>query len=138
MCLDILLQCTNLVAAKFISMQSWVQRPLSTPIIVLRQLELLALIFLSSDDDHVMPFFTRLDLPALTDLDVKFGVSWCSADFTSFQRCSPHIQRLALKHCSSLSPHDLKVILASSAQLVQLELYLCRQCIDNTVLEFLR
>jgi hypothetical protein len=139
-CLDILLQCKNIVTANFRGMHSWIQPPPSAPITVLPWLESFDVAFVESEGDHVMSFFTPLDLPALTKLHVKADLddSWSAADFGPFQRRSPNIQHFCIGHCSDLSPTDLICILAAAPHLVKLELELCMNCIDDTVLEFLQ
>ncbi|KAJ7626611.1 hypothetical protein DFH06DRAFT_734822 [Mycena polygramma] len=140
-CLDILLQCMNLITAEFSDMPSWVQSPPSAPTTVLPRLETLEVGFAPSDGNHIMSFFMRLDLPALTSLDVRVDLDnlWSGADFAQFQRRSPNIQHLAMRCCSdSFSPPDMTSILLAAPHLITLELDLCMYCIDDTVIELLR
>ncbi|KAJ6477165.1 hypothetical protein C8R47DRAFT_1220096 [Mycena vitilis] len=140
-CLDIqvLLQCGSLITAEFSELSPWVQPPLSAPTTVLPRLEVG--FACESAGNHVMSFFTRLDLPTLTSLDARSDPDnlWSGADFAQFQQRSPNIQYLAIRSCSdSFSPPDMTSILRAAAHLVTLELQLCMHCIDDTVLELLR
>ncbi|KAJ6584419.1 hypothetical protein B0H19DRAFT_386422 [Mycena capillaripes] len=142
-CLDILLQCRNIVVAKFLGMKPWIQPPPSAPTTVLPRLNHLEVAFVESSGlggDHITSFFTRLDLPALTSLNVmpEFENVLESADFAPFLRRSPNIQHLTINHSNLLEPTDLISILLAVPHLVELDIDLCMSCIDDTVLEFLR
>ncbi|KAJ7119868.1 hypothetical protein C8R44DRAFT_789015 [Mycena epipterygia] len=139
-CLDILLQCTNIVFAKFTDMHSWHDPPISGPIITLPRLEELEVRFeMSHLGGHIMPLFMRLDLPALKDLTIKpdLGDIWSSVDFTGFQRRSRNIQHLTIENCS-FSSTDLICVLLEAPNLVRLHMELCMYCIDDSVFELLQ
>ncbi|KAJ7776771.1 hypothetical protein DFH07DRAFT_978851, partial [Mycena maculata] len=140
LCLDIILQCINIVTVKFTDMEPWIQPPGLAPIVQLPRLEDLEVAFFESDGDIVMPFFTRLDLPALRILNFhpELDSSWSSADFTPFQRRSPNIQELTIENCSTLDSADLICVLQAAPNLVKLDLALCMDCIDDSVFDFLQ
>ncbi|KAJ7505818.1 hypothetical protein B0H11DRAFT_1976317 [Mycena galericulata] len=133
MCLDILVQCTNIVTAGFSYMEPWIQSPGSVSITRLSHLHELSLEFGNSEGRHIMAFFRSLDLPALADLTIEpyQKPSWSSADFTAFQRRSPNIEDLTIESCS-LSVGDLNCILREAPNLVKLRLEVR---LDNSVLE---
>ncbi|KAJ6492752.1 hypothetical protein C8R47DRAFT_420974 [Mycena vitilis] len=139
--LDILSQCINICEADFRDMEPWAVEPDSTPLITLPQLERLGVYFQEHVDDavHIMPFFARLELPALKDLQMWAGWenAWSSADFTQFQSGSPNLERIS-SSASYLEPDDLIALLLASRNLVGLGLDLCPYCMDDSVLELLQ
>ncbi|KAJ7685146.1 hypothetical protein DFH06DRAFT_1157592 [Mycena polygramma] len=139
--LDILLQCTSICKAKFKDMQPWAIEPGAGPPVTLPQLKHLEAQFEgdSLGAPHIMPFFARLGLPALKDLNVSAGWEnvWSSTVFTQFQTRSPNLERLWINN-SYLEPEELIAILLAAPNLIELGLELCPSCIDDSVLQLLR
>ncbi|KAJ7613785.1 hypothetical protein DFH06DRAFT_1484600 [Mycena polygramma] len=139
--LDILLQCTSVIHAMLWKVNPWAVEPDAAPLVTLPQLKKLEVHFAEDVGDavHITPFFARLDLPALEDLDMHAGWqnTWSLADFTQFQRRSPNLERLAI-NASHLEPDDLIDILLVAPNLVDLVLEMCPNCIDDSVLDLLQ
>ncbi|KAJ7644614.1 hypothetical protein FB45DRAFT_298185 [Roridomyces roridus] len=126
-CLDILVQCTNVVTAKFGELVPWTERPAAGPITRLPHLKMLQVEFnVDASDDHLTPFFARLALPALTHLTIYGGCEtfWSTADFEPFQKRSPNIEQLNIEG-PPLHPDALISLLAASPNLVKLDLERC-------------
>ncbi|KAJ7166340.1 hypothetical protein C8R43DRAFT_1232390 [Mycena crocata] len=139
--LDILLQCTSICSATFTDMNAWSVEPDAALPVALPQLESLEVRFRweSLEVGHITPFFARLELPGLSNLSLSTGSEyfWSSTDFTQFQLRSPNIEQLTIDNCS-FEPDDLIAVLLGAPNLVNLSLELCRNCIDDSVLDLLR
>ncbi|KAJ7644575.1 hypothetical protein FB45DRAFT_1021338 [Roridomyces roridus] len=138
-CLDILAECTNLVSASFERVLPWSlafpQGPL--PTVRLEELQVLEISFLSHpglekeegaiDIPMVTCCLDRLDLPALTDLNVSVGEdrawAWSASEFRFFQNRSPHIERLQLAGFN-FTETDVEFLLEGFPNLVDLGLSL--------------
>ncbi|KAJ7639185.1 hypothetical protein FB45DRAFT_904913 [Roridomyces roridus] len=127
---DVLVQCTNLIEAKFRNMMPWLQPPpdnsSSAPVQLPRLKSLEVHFNFNECEGLVTPFFARLALPALTTLDIcSYSESaWVSADFTPFQRRSPNIERLDIEG-SLMSGETVVALLTNSPSLEVLSLERC-------------
>ncbi|KAJ7166384.1 hypothetical protein C8R43DRAFT_1061225 [Mycena crocata] len=139
LCLDILLQCTNIVTASFTDMNSWIDEPASRPLVTLPWLESLDARFGMSPGYHLISFFAPLNLPVLKKLSIHADLDdeWSSAVFTAFQRRCPNLEDLMLHSCS-LDAEDLIAVLRNAPNLVDLDLDFCMHCVDDSVLELLQ
>ncbi|KAJ7630247.1 hypothetical protein FB45DRAFT_1003432 [Roridomyces roridus] len=126
--LDILVQCTNLVAAQLSGFVSWSEPPDlgSTPVVQLTQLVTLKLSCdVEYNEGFISPFFARLALPALVNLDICTGLEthWSSAELTSFLRRSPNIENLVISDSHvHMTSHNVLSLFADSPNLVTLKL----------------
>ncbi|KAJ7196078.1 hypothetical protein GGX14DRAFT_403559 [Mycena pura] len=144
-CLEVILQCTNLVHLELIT-QPWKvisereYATLSTG--TLPRLEHLILYFEIPDRATYLgelvidPFLRCLALPALQSLKLKIttsGESLMTSDaFTRFLIRCPNIGYLALSSCN-MSPQDLRSVLTHASSLADLSLNSCH-CVDDSIL----
>ncbi|KAJ7465091.1 hypothetical protein FB451DRAFT_429401 [Mycena latifolia] len=136
-CLDALIQCTNIVSARFDTFP-WPTLPdlSDMEITTLARLESLHLNFsiFSEVGSHFMPFITRLALPALKDLrlDLNHDCVWTSADFTQFQLRSPNIEYLNIESLD-IASSDLLTALRHAPSLTKLRVEDCYGSFDDDV-----
>ncbi|KAJ7680693.1 hypothetical protein DFH06DRAFT_1464850 [Mycena polygramma] len=139
-CRAILLRCSRLVSAEFMTSEWNSDHPTNAPPTVLPCLEILRVRFDSGGDTvgHVEPFFEPLILPALHTLDLVFdpspGVVWSTDKFSVFQLRSPCISHIRLTNCP-LKSTELITVLRLAPAVTELKLRYCMDCIDD---EFLR
>ncbi|KAJ7505815.1 hypothetical protein B0H11DRAFT_1976312 [Mycena galericulata] len=139
-CLDILLQCTNIVVAKF-DTTPWQDLPdlSNVEMAALPSLKSLELDFsdMLSTGAHFMPFLERLALPALNtlilELDVLTPITWTSTSFTEFQRRSPNMVSLSIQS-SNIGSEELLTALLHAPDLVELYTDNCYACFDDSVI----
>ncbi|KAK7023094.1 hypothetical protein R3P38DRAFT_2957495 [Favolaschia claudopus] len=137
-CLNALVQCTSVTHAT-IETPPWKEPPdiSQRPMTTLSRLEELTIDFEYHNmrGDLTGPFFAYLSLPALKKLKITMdmGDLWSSADFTEFQRRSPNIEHLTFVGCE-LDPNDLLAVLQNSPSLVDLDMELCRFCLDDSII----
>ncbi|KAJ7129265.1 hypothetical protein C8R44DRAFT_776319 [Mycena epipterygia] len=147
-CLEIMLQCVNLVSIDLSSCE-WdfsVQTP-TPPIVVLPLLEDLKIYFTflnNSDICRIDPFFAPLALPALKTLDLYFesyGVElvWDASQFAEFQDRSPSIEKIVFRsgQCT-FGTDSLISLLRHSPSLTELKIELEGCGIDDTFLHALQ
>ncbi|KAJ7626613.1 hypothetical protein DFH06DRAFT_734994 [Mycena polygramma] len=134
-CLDILIQCTSVVTARFTT-HAWAVAPdlSERQLTTLGSLEDLTVSFSGSTSGFVAPIFVRLALPALTKLKLvlRFGLTWQSAEFTQFHLRSPNIERLAISS-SEMTSDDLLTILQHAPSLVELKMDHSAFCFDDSI-----
>ncbi|KAJ6489488.1 hypothetical protein C8R47DRAFT_1124608 [Mycena vitilis] len=139
-CRAILLRCSRLVSAEFMTSEWNSDHPTGAPPTVLPCLEILRVRFDSGGDSvgRVEPFFEPLILPVLHTLDLVFdpspGVVWSGEKFSSFQLRSPCISHIGLTNCP-LKSAELITVLRLAPAVTELQLRYCMDCVDD---EFLR
>ncbi|KAJ7982916.1 hypothetical protein DFH06DRAFT_712509 [Mycena polygramma] len=141
--LDILGQFPNLVTAT-VGANGWSVLPLARRDIVilshLRNLSLITRIDRHGEERYLMPFFASLSAPALKDLtlDVMVRSPWVQAQFTAFQKRSPHITHLSLVSVAALTWDDLKATLFHAPSLTHLALRELEPAVNNALLSALQ
>ncbi|KAJ7776758.1 hypothetical protein DFH07DRAFT_951375 [Mycena maculata] len=141
-CLDTLVRCPNLVCAAF-ETNPWNDVPdlSNLKMTTLSQLHTLKLDFTYRMDasEHFMPFFGRLTLPVLKNLqlELKINTTWTSIPFTEFQLRSPNIEYLSIDN-SNLDSGDLLAVLHHAPSLVRLQTDCCMACFDDVIIAGLR
>ncbi|KAJ7465061.1 hypothetical protein FB451DRAFT_428811 [Mycena latifolia] len=136
-CLDALVQCANIVSARFHTLP-WPTLPnLSAPrTTTLARLERLSFsIRVSNPGEHFISFFTCLALPALKDLHLRLDdvLTWTSAEFIQFQRRSPKIETLSISS-ANISSSDLLTVLRHAPLLTTLSMVCCEGCLDDSLI----
>ncbi|KAJ7706697.1 hypothetical protein B0H17DRAFT_1174756 [Mycena rosella] len=137
LCLDILLQCTDIVSAK-INSRAWSRLPPAPAVatITLPRLEDLSLEFGPGRADHIAPIFERMTVPNLRKMHIWIE-PWppeTSDAFTQFQDRAPNLEELSIQSCD-LSSDELHAILVRAPSLTKLELESCFHCIDDFLLD---
>ncbi|KAJ7137792.1 hypothetical protein C8R44DRAFT_975775 [Mycena epipterygia] len=145
-CRAILLQCSNLVSARFLTSYEW-DFPIAaaeSPVVVLPFLKTLVMTFYGSPDDEidgVEAFFIPLSLPSLKTLDFKFDPdeeeTWPTDVFSEFQVRSPNIEHIHLLF-SSIDPEGLITLLRPWSALTTLHIENSWNCVNDTLLHALR
>jgi hypothetical protein len=135
-CRFILLQCTNIVSAKLITLD-WDTPDVAAAATVLPFLKTLEVHFEASSHvvGYIAPFFTALSLPSLQTFRLGLShIDWPPEDFSAFQMRAPNIAQISLIGCR-IASQQLITLLRLTPALTMLTLFDCVNCIDN---EFLR
>ncbi|KAJ6487123.1 hypothetical protein C8R47DRAFT_1127776 [Mycena vitilis] len=139
-CLDSLIQCPNIVTARFdtlawATMPDFSARSMST----LGQLKDLNVSFSDSTSGFFTPFFVRLALPGLKELYLylQSEISWESPEFTQFQLNAPNIESMSIETSFMLSD-DLMAILQHAPSLVELHMDSSPVCFDDSIVTALQ
>ncbi|KAJ7046484.1 hypothetical protein C8F04DRAFT_1387988 [Mycena alexandri] len=137
--LNSLLQCTNIVSARF-CMPAWAADlpDLSKiKLTTLGRLETLDII-ITRDSVFLTPFFVCLALPALKrlSLGLVYELGWSAVEFTQFQLRSPNIEYLNISY-SDIGSEDLMAILRHAPSLLGLDLTSCGYAFDDLIVEAL-
>ncbi|KAJ7137784.1 hypothetical protein C8R44DRAFT_766180 [Mycena epipterygia] len=145
-CRAILLQCSNLVSAGFLTSYEW-DFPVAaaeSPVVVLPFLKTLVMTFYGPPDDEidgVEAFFIPLSLPSLQTLDFEFDPDvdeiWPTDVFSEFQIRSPNIEEINLLF-SSIDPEGLITLLRHGSALTTLNIQNSWNCFNDAVLQTLR
>ncbi|KAJ6531223.1 hypothetical protein B0H19DRAFT_473118 [Mycena capillaripes] len=148
-CRTVLLQCKNLISARFNTSEEWDLAPevVETPTVVLPFLQTLTMIFHrapprpSQVDDDLGAFFMPLSLPSLTKISFEFDPNadeiWPTEVFSEFQIRSPNIEEISLLF-SSIEPDGLVGLLRHGTSLRKLEIENSWHCLDDDVFDALR
>ncbi|KAJ7665190.1 hypothetical protein DFH06DRAFT_1186716 [Mycena polygramma] len=140
-CLDTIIQCTNLIRAK-IHTQILLIPVSSTASSTLSRLEELDIYLeIGSSGDHFTPFLRRLNAPALKTLrlslfDDESLCQWSGTAFRQFQLQSAQIQSLSLS-CIGITSQELRDIFLHAAEIKDLEISCCFDCVDDDSLSAL-
>ncbi|KAJ6554894.1 hypothetical protein DFH09DRAFT_1165833 [Mycena vulgaris] len=138
LCVDALLQCTNIVSAKF-DTRAWPALPdlSEIGITTLSRLETLNFTVSTSGglEEHFMSFFACLALPTLKELnlDLNIDLIWPSLEFTQFQARTPNIERMSIEN-SRMRSSDLLAVLRHAPSLTELRMDCCMKSFDDTLL----
>ncbi|KAJ7709454.1 hypothetical protein B0H17DRAFT_1028054 [Mycena rosella] len=145
-CRAILLQCSNLVSAKFDTSHDWDFPPeaAQSPVVVLPSLKTLVIEFSGATSEPiggVAAFFMPLALPSLKTLDLQFNpdgdLTWPTEVFSQFQNRSQNIKRIDLMF-SVIDVAGLVALLRHSPALTTLDIQNCWNCVEDAVFEALR
>ncbi|KAJ6531225.1 hypothetical protein B0H19DRAFT_1273435 [Mycena capillaripes] len=148
-CRTTLLQCSNLVSARFSTSYKWDLTPdaAETPVVVLPFLQTLILIFdraasaPGTIDDGLGAFFMPLSLPSLTNIDFQFDSNedefWPTEIFSEFQIRSPKIENITLMY-TSMDPDGLIALLRHGPSLAKLDIQYGWQCVHDNFFDALR
>ncbi|KAF8205755.1 hypothetical protein K438DRAFT_1818472 [Mycena galopus ATCC 62051] len=145
-CRNVLLQCDNLISARFNTSFEWDFTPeqVVSPIVILPFLKTLALTFqeygfgpINGFEAFLMP----LSLPSLTRIDFEFSSEdeerWPTEAFSAFQGRAPQIQRITLLY-SEIDEHGLLALLRNGPSLTTLRTVCCWDCVDDAFFDALR
>ncbi|KAJ7614683.1 hypothetical protein DFH06DRAFT_129998 [Mycena polygramma] len=139
-CLNTLVQCTSIVAARF-QTSAWATPPdlSERQITTLGRLEDLSVCFGRSESDFIAPFFARLALPSLKKLflGLQPDIVWQSQEFTQFQLRCPEIEKLTISN-SGMTADDLMAILRYASSLIELDMRESPLSLDDSLLTGLR
>ncbi|KAJ7082970.1 hypothetical protein C8R44DRAFT_992086 [Mycena epipterygia] len=145
-CLDVLVQCADLVSAN-ISTGTWKRLPPSSTVGIttfprLENFRLHAQGNLSMPNrSPIAPFFRPLAFPSLKKLEIYFyEVDWTPVTATAleeFQRRSPNIETLSIQG-RDIDSEELCSLLLHIPLLTELELELSMHCVDNYFLDELK
>ncbi|KAJ7746759.1 hypothetical protein DFH07DRAFT_962844 [Mycena maculata] len=146
-CLDILVQCHNIVSAK-VHTKQWAEVDVSIGATVsLKHLELLEIdMQICSSGDHLSPFLQRLHLPSLKSLslalalalpvDYEWFVSWLTPALTLFLTRSKELENLELSHC--IFAYDIPEVLWFTPSLTRLQFVDDDSVVDDDFFDALR
>ncbi|KAJ7706916.1 hypothetical protein B0H17DRAFT_1034826 [Mycena rosella] len=141
-CRAILLQCSNLVSARFITSHQWdfALEAAQTPVVVLPFLKTLAISFTGisvAAVGGIEAFFIPLALPMLQTLHLDFSPdtddTWPTAVFSQFQSRSPNIENINLLYCE-MHADGLFALLRHAPALTALDIQNSWNCVDRDVL----
>ncbi|KAJ6531224.1 hypothetical protein B0H19DRAFT_1190828 [Mycena capillaripes] len=145
-CRTVLLQCSNLISARFYTRIEWDLTPEATdsPVIVLPFVATLTMILHGFDSGQVHgleAFFTPLSLPSLTTIDLEFDRGaeevWPTEVFSEFQTRAPKIREIALWF-SSIGSDALIALLRHGPSLTTLRIQNSWQCVEDDFFNALR
>ncbi|KAJ6531643.1 hypothetical protein DFH09DRAFT_994075 [Mycena vulgaris] len=144
-CRGILLQCSSVVKANFMTSQwDFELDVVDSPVVVLPHLRELSVRFHRGDLDgiaHVGPFFIPLALPALQVLKLTFRPKlenvWPTQEFSQFQSLCPGIEQITLNF-SAIDSEGLVTLLRHAPSLTTFVIYTSPECLDDAALRALR
>ncbi|KAJ7137833.1 hypothetical protein C8R44DRAFT_847910 [Mycena epipterygia] len=143
-CRSILLQCSNLISARFRTSHDW-DFPLSaveSPVVVLPFLRTLVMSFHKATlDIGFEAFFMPLVLPSLQTLELEFspedGEFWPTDIFSEFQIRSPNIEQISLLY-APIDYGGLNTLLQHGSALTTLNIQNSWGCVNDAVFHALR
>ncbi|KAJ7681766.1 hypothetical protein B0H17DRAFT_1333589 [Mycena rosella] len=145
-CRAILLQCSNLVSARFVTSHHWDFSPEASqaPVVVLPFLQTLIITFTGGSAQAIggiAALFMPLALPSLQTLDLEFNPDephiWPTDVFSQFQNRSPNIEVIKLLY-SVMDAPGLVALLRHAPALTTLDIRCSWNCVANDVFEGLR
>ncbi|KAJ7137824.1 hypothetical protein C8R44DRAFT_766284 [Mycena epipterygia] len=143
-CRNILLQCSNLISARFRTSHEW-DFPLSaveSPIVMLPFLKTLIMSFYGATVEiGFEAFFIPLALPSLQTLELEFNPEdrefWPTDMFSEFQIRSPNIEQISLLH-APIDSEGLITLLRHGSALTTLNIQNSWGCVNDAVFHALR
>ncbi|KAJ7766795.1 hypothetical protein B0H16DRAFT_1522516 [Mycena metata] len=142
-CRAALLQCSNIVLARFLTSFEWDSKhAVQSPTVVLPCLKTLFLSFIGPNDYQggFDAFLVPLSLPSLTRLDFISDCDtdefWPTEEFSAFQDRSPNIQAIRIWF-SSITSDGLIALLRHGPSLQTLNIRYGGRCVDNAFFDAL-
>jgi hypothetical protein len=146
-CRAVLLQCSNLISARFSTSHEWDLAPQAaeSSVVVLPFLKTLSVAFEEASIDEfggTAAFFTPLALPSLTSLDLELHPEadayedWPTEVFSQFLLRSPSIEHITLLFCQ-IDSEGLIALLRHASALKKLEIRNSWNCLDDDSLQAL-
>ncbi|KAF7357772.1 F-box domain-containing protein [Mycena venus] len=133
-CRLVLLQCTNVVSARFQTTFDW-DTNVDAPATVLPFLQTLKVqLWALEVVGHIGPLLGPLTLPALQSFRILGGEVWPAQEFSTFQMRAPNISQIFLTR-SLIASEELVTLLRLAPALTSLTLMSCARCINDPFLQ---